>query len=114
MTNKERLASFKPVLGGIVVGAIATLIVGFSGGWLVTSTTMAEEVRSAQVAAYGEVCAANSVADWKGSGQVMTALEGWDNRDAREALAKRFMPAVDSDLTRDIQRACERGIQSAI
>jgi cytochrome P450 len=113
MTNKERLASFKPVIGGVVVGAIATLIVGFSGGWLVTTNTMADEVRSAQVAAYAEVCAANSVADWKGNGQTMAALEGWDNRDAREALAKRFMPAAAGELTSDIQRACERGIQSA-
>lgn len=114
MTNKERFQSFKPMIGGVVVGVIATLIVGFTGGWLVTSNTMAEEVRSARVAAYGEVCAANSVADWKGSGQMTTALEGWDNRDAREALAKRFMPATAGDLTSDIQRACERGIQSAI
>lgn len=114
MTNKERLASFKPILGGAVLGAIATLIVGFSAGWLVTAGTMAEEVRSAQVTAYAGVCAENSVADWKDSGQQMTALEGWDNRDARESLAKRFMPVVEADLTRDVQNACENGIQKAI
>lgn len=114
MTRKERFESFKPMIGGVVVGAIATLVVGFSAGWLVTSNTMAEEVRLAQVTAYGTICAENSVADWKGSGQEMIALEGWDNRDVRETLAKRFMPAAESDLTRDIQRACERGIQNAI
>ena len=114
MTNKERLESLKPMLGGAVVGAIATLIVGFTGGWLVTSNTMADEVRSARVAAYGQACSDASVANWKGSGQMMTALDGWDNRDAREALAKRFIPAVSEDLTRDVQRACEKGIQNAI
>ncbi|MEX0921389.1 MAG: hypothetical protein WD489_05955 [Rhodovibrionaceae bacterium] len=114
MTNKERLESFKPLIGGAVVGGILTLVVGFSAGWLVTGGTLAEEVRVAQVAAYGEVCAANSVADWRDSGQAMAGLEGWDNRDAREMQAKRFMPVIAAELTRDVQRACESGIQKAI
>lgn len=114
MTFKERIESSKPYLGGAVIGVIGTLIVGFSAGWLVTGGTLAEEIRLAKVNTYAEVCASDSITDWKGDGKEIAKLEGWDNREARELLAERFAPTTHADLKDDVQDACEDRIEQAV
>lgn len=114
MTFKERIESAKPYAGGIVIGVVGTLIVALSAGWLVTSGTLAEEVRLAKVNTYAEICASNSITGWKNNGGQMTQLEGWDNRDAREKLVTQYLPKTTADMKDDIQDACEDRIEQAV
>lgn len=114
MTFKERIESAKPYAGGIVIGVIATLIVGLSAGWLVTSSTLAEEVRLAKVNTYAEICASDAITDWQQDGNKLAQLEGWDNREAREKQVGQFLPKTTADLKDDIQDACEDRIEQAV
>ncbi len=116
MNKADSIAAAKPYLIGAAIGAVAISIIGFSGGLVVSTGTMASEVQAARVATLSEVCAAGAKKHWLDGGNEMAALEGWDNEaPARNKLAEEFTPTVaEIDSIRgEIVEACGDALRPA-
>ncbi|RDD62450.1 hypothetical protein [Ferruginivarius sediminum] len=114
MNISDRISAAKPFVIGGVVGAVAALIVGFSGNMLVSTGTMEEKVTQARIEAFSQICDRNARAHWQSQGKEIAALDGWRN-DEREALAEKFAKDLSSDtsLSRGIVDRCEDLLRAA-
>ena len=114
MNQADRIAAAKPYLFGGVIGAVAISIIGFSGGLVVSTGTMASEVQAARVAVLSEVCATGAKKHRLDAGNDMAALEGWNN-DAREKLAEQFAPTVAGidSIRSEIVNDCDNALRPA-
>ena len=84
--NREMV---KPFIGGVVVGAAALAIVGFSAGWLVTGGSNDRQVRTAWIDGQATICASLAQAHRKETGDVAD-LSTYQAREARDKLAQTF------------------------
>jgi hypothetical protein len=91
----SKFSKVKPYVIGGVVGAIGIAIAGFSAGWVVTKGQMHAYAEKQVVVAFAHVCETKALASWKGAGKSVDKLGGWSN-DTREALAKKYVPALPS------------------
>jgi hypothetical protein len=107
MLFSDRLTAVKPYAIGTALGAVVALVIGFSADLIVTTTTLDDQVQSARVDAFAEVCERRAAAHWTGQGKDLADLDGWSNDD-REALAKQFTDGLSSDAGLDgaIQDRC--------
>lgn len=105
--TKARLVKAKPYIVGGAIGAVATVVVQFNAGWVVTTGTHEEGLAEARISAMANVCAQQAGAYWLGEGRMMTSLEGWSN-DERDTLAQRFTPQLSDVDTKDVTRLCGR------
>ena len=92
---------------GVVLGVAGFGVAGFGSGWLVTDGNRDQQVQAAQVQGQAEVCASLAMAHRTSTGD-QTTLIGYQAREARDALAKRFavILAGESEASRDVLRAC--------
>lgn len=104
MSVKQGLQKARPWLWGGAIGIVATLIVEFAAGWVVTTQTMQEKVAEAEVRVLANVCADRGRSYWTAQGHEIKALEGWDNQQ-REQIAERFTPELEKV---DLQRVTSR------
>jgi hypothetical protein len=101
----------KPGAWGFVIGALATMIVGFSwGGWMTTGgadRVALEKTQAGVTAALLPVCLEKSKAD-PGSAKKLTALRAltssWDQRDA--VLKDGWASIGTAEGNRDVAEAC--------
>lgn len=113
ITNlKARLTAAKPYLIGGALGAVATLIIEFNAGWVVTAGTHHQAVAQTRTDAIATVCARQASAHWVAEGHELSALKGWDN-DERDALAKRFASGVQDVSADEIANLCGRKLRTA-
>lgn len=112
--GKKKFETFKPAIGGAVVGAVAMTVVGFAAGWVVMTGTMEENVRDSRVSALAEVCEEVGRDYWVAQGHEIDALSGWRNEE-RTQLAEQFVPATagDAAIRKDVVSACDRLLRSA-
>lgn len=109
---KTRITMAKPYIVGAVIGAVATVIIEFNAGWVVTVGTHKQELAQASVSAMATVCAQQAGVHWTTEGNEMSALDGWSN-DERDALAERFTPQLNDVKTDAITRLCGRMLRQA-
>lgn len=108
MSVSDYISKAKPYLWGGAVGIVATLVVQFGAGWVVTTETMQSQVAQAETRVLASVCANEGRTYWTSHGNEMQALEGWDN-ERRLDLAQRFTPEVQkAPLERVTDRCNER------
>lgn len=108
MSLTQHIRSAKPYVWGGVIGIVATLIVEFSAGWVVTTDTMREKVAAAETRVLASVCANEGRTYWTSQGRQMQALDGWDN-EKRASIADRFTPEVEKvPLNRVTQRCGDK------
>jgi hypothetical protein len=107
MTAKGMLG---PLIVGAVVGGIATVIVAFSAGWVVSAAEHEQDMRSARLAALSSVCVARVEEHLKETDRDWEELQGYttDAREARDALAAQFAVPLSGKETAssDIINAC--------
>ena len=109
---KAKLIAAKPYLIGGAVGAIATVIVGFNAGWVVSIGSHKQALAETRINAVATVCFQQARAHWMAEGEQLADLEGWDNAE-RDALAKRFTPAVEDVSADEITSLCGRMLRRA-
>jgi hypothetical protein len=104
MTKREMI---KPFSWGIVIGGVAVTIAAFSAGWVVTSNSRDQQVRTAWVNGQATICASLVRAHREATGDV-TDLYGYQARKARDELATTFAVAQPGQETADpsVVRAC--------
>lgn len=102
---KTKFATAKPYIGGAIIGAIVTVIIEFSNGWVVSAGTHAQEIAEARINAVASVCAQQARKYWTTQGNEMAALDGWTN-DKRETLAKRFTPTLEKVEESSVSDLC--------
>lgn len=109
MTLRDRIEEAKPYVWGFVAGFIVAPVVGFSFDWVVTTGTMKEAVVTAKIEQLAAVCAGNATAYWTSQDKEMAALDGWENREQRQTLAKQFaaeLPGIES-IQDDVVDECD-------
>ena len=97
MTKQEML---KPFSWGIVSGCVATAIVAFSAGWVVTSSARDHQVQTALIGGQASICA-KLVQDHRQATGDATDLLGYQAREARDKLAKTYAIALPGQETAD-------------
>jgi hypothetical protein len=97
MSKREMI---KPFAWGVVLGAVALAIVGFSTGWLVTNGTNSREVRAAWIDGQATICSSLAQAHRRATGDVADLSE-YKSREARDTLAKAFAVALPGQETAD-------------
>lgn len=104
MTKRENL---KPFVWGAVLGGLVLTIVAFSADWIVMSGSRDDQVIAAKVDIQAAICAA-LVQDHRTATADVTSLQGYQARDARDALAKTFAIALPDQESADpaVLRAC--------
>lgn len=101
----------KPAAWGAVCGAVALLIVIFSMGWVVTSSTAQDMARQtaqeAVIAKLAPICVAqfSQGANGEGSLAQMKALDSWKRPDFVKEKGWATMPGSDS-ASSDIASEC--------
>lgn len=109
---KAKMVAAKPYLIGGVVGAVATVVIEFNAGWVVSSGTHQDALAEARINAVATVCFQQARANWTGEGGELSDLEGWNNAE-RDELAKRFTPAVEDVSAGAITSLCGRMLRRA-
>jgi hypothetical protein len=112
MNISERFESLKPVLGGIVGGAIGITVLGFATGLVVTSNSAADSVREARVVALASVCQELASNHWLAQGNAPDELSGWRN-EQRTSLAQQFVTGGDPEIHNDVANACDRLLRTS-
>jgi predicted secreted protein len=104
MTKQEMI---KPFSWGIVIGGVAVTIAAFSTGWVVTSNSRDQQVRTAWVDGQATICASLVQAHREAIGDV-TDLKGYQARKARNELATTFAIALPGQEMADpsVIKAC--------
>lgn len=97
MTKFEQI---KPYVTGIVIGLIAAPVIAFSFGWIVTTGSMETSVQEAKLQVLAAACADRATA-YRTAENITTDISGWQERDAREQIAGRFVVNVDQDGIED-------------
>lgn len=105
MSLTEHVRRAKPYVWGGVVGIVATLIVEFGAGWVVTTDTMREQVAQAETRVLASVCANEGRTFWTSQGREMEALDGWDN-EKRARIANRFTPDIEKVALNRVTERC--------
>jgi hypothetical protein len=92
----------KPFVIGMIAGAVAVTLLGFTNGWIVTADANSTQVRDASINAQAAVCAALVDAHLKITRSTVN-LEGYqaDASKARNDLARSFAVALPGDKTAD-------------
>lgn len=104
MPISEKLEQLKPYALGAVGGILATLIVSFSAGWVVTAGTMNEAVAQAKVQQLAAVCAQRAQAHWTSQNKDVAKLQGYEAWETRDELATQFaaglpdMEAIEDEV----------------
>lgn len=109
---KAKMVAAKPYLIGGVVGAVATVIIEFNAGWVVSNGNHNQALAQARVNAVATVCFQQARAHWTAAGEQLSDLEGWNNTE-RDELAKRFTPAVEDVSADEITSLCGRMLRRA-
>lgn len=109
---KAKVVAARPYLIGGALGAVATVIIEFNAGWVVSNGTHNQALAEARINAVATVCFQQARANWTAEGGKLADLEGWDN-DERDELAKRFTPAVEDVSAGEITRLCGRMLRRA-
>ena len=109
---KARAVAAKPYIICGVVGAVATVIIEFNAGWVVSNGSHQQALADTRINAVAAVCFQQARANWTAEGGKLADLEGWDN-DERDELAKRFTPAVEDVSAGEITRLCGRMLRRA-
>lgn len=104
MKNREKI---EPFVWGMVVGAIALTIVGFSADWVVTTGSKNKQVQTAHIEAQAAICSSLANAQRKASGDVAD-LSGYAARETREKLAQAATVLLPGQQAADagVVRAC--------
>lgn len=100
----------KTFIGGLVIGLIAAAVTGFSMGWVVTAGTAELQVREAKLDQLAAICASRVRVHLEKT-EVVEDLSGWEKRDERKALAKKFavvMPGEESPESAVINECADR------
>lgn len=109
---KAKMLAAKPYLIGGAVGAVATIIIQFNAGWVVSTGTHHDALAEARLNAVATVCFQQASAHWTAEGEQLSDLEGWNNTE-RDELAKRFTPVVEEVAAGEITSLCGRMLRRA-
>jgi len=109
---KAKAVAAKPYLIGGVLGAVATVIIEFNAGWVVSNATHHDTLADARTNAVASVCFQQASAYWIAEGEKISDLEGWNNAE-RDKLAKRFTPTVDDVSSEEVASLCGRMLRRA-
>ena len=104
MINRDRI---KPFVLGIVGGAAAVAIVASATGWVVTSGSRDDQVRTAWIDGQATICNSLAKAHRHASNDA-SDLSGYQARDARNELAENFTVILVGSETADpdVVKAC--------
>ena len=111
MINREKIM---PFVLGIVGGAAAIAIVASATGWVVTSGSRDDQVRTAWIDGQATICDSLAKAHRHASNDV-TDLSGYQGRDARNELAETFAVILvgSESADPDVVKACSEMLKSA-
>jgi hypothetical protein len=100
-----------PFVAGLIGGAFAISLLGFTNGWVVTASSHNVDVKDAWVTAQASVCTSLAEAHLKATKNTVS-LDGYqaDARKARDDLAHRFAIALPGEKTAEsmVVTACAR------
>ena len=102
---RARSEGSKPFVIGVLVGAAAMVVVGFTTGAVVMQGTVSEEVAKARLSTMASVCAQQAALHWTSQGKDLQELSGWSNEE-RKDLARRFTPDIEDAPTEKIVDMC--------
>lgn len=92
----NKFEQIKPYITGIVIGLIAAPVIAFSFGWIVTTSSMETSVHEAKLQVLAAACA-NEATAYRTAENITTDISGWQERDAREQIAARFVGTLEED-----------------
>lgn len=96
----SKFEQVKPYITGIVIGLVAAPVIAFSFGWIVTTNSMETSVQEAKLQVLAAACADRATA-YRTAENITTDISGWQERDARETLAGRFVVSMEEDGVQD-------------
>jgi hypothetical protein len=114
---KEKIEQLRPYVVGAGVGIVVVAIVAFSAGWITLMSSadqrVAQAAQQARVDVLATICAEQATQHRVATNDTRD-LSGWQNRQAREDLARQFA-AVLSDTAPDraVIQACARELAEA-
>ncbi|MEY9199312.1 hypothetical protein ABIA16_004491 [Sinorhizobium fredii] len=112
MTFDQVLERTKPYAIGLIVGLFAAPIIGFSAGWITTTTASTQAAEEARVAALAGICSSAAGRMATASSTDLAALKGYDNRAKRDELVASIMTdiQVPADILGRVSTSCSRSL----